>query len=187
LFNVPDPPNFGALKITMQQFYRPCGDSTQKRGVLSDVILPSLTSQMDVGEADLDYAIEFDRVQASRHDRYDQYDKSMLESLRRNSNVRVAASEDFQRLQRNIERFNEQKARKFVTLNRDEFMRQRAEVDAEKEEEKEFEEQMDYGDRPVFERDFYNNEVLAVAIDYVRLLQDGKFVHVPQAAADGSR
>ncbi|HEY6563659.1 MAG TPA: S41 family peptidase, partial [Pirellulaceae bacterium] len=80
LFNVPDPPNFGALKITMQQFYRPCGDSTQKRGVLSDVILPSLTSQMDVGEADLDYAIEFERVQASRHDRYDQYDKSMLES-----------------------------------------------------------------------------------------------------------
>ena len=37
LFRVPDPPNLGALKITMQQFYRPNGDSTQKRGVLADV------------------------------------------------------------------------------------------------------------------------------------------------------
>ena len=33
LFRIPNPPNLGALKITMQQFYRPNGDSTQKRGV----------------------------------------------------------------------------------------------------------------------------------------------------------
>ena len=34
--------SLGALKITMQQFYRPDGDSTQRRGVLADVELPSL-------------------------------------------------------------------------------------------------------------------------------------------------
>ena len=47
----------------MQQFYRPNGDSTQKRGVLSDVELPSLTTHLDVGEADLDYPVEFDKVE----------------------------------------------------------------------------------------------------------------------------
>ena len=62
LFRVPNAPQLGALKITMQQFYRPNGDSTQNRGVLADVELPSLTKQLDVGEADLDYALEFDRV-----------------------------------------------------------------------------------------------------------------------------
>ena len=51
LFRIANPPDLGALKITMQQFYRPNGDSTQKRGVLADVVLPSLTDHMDVGEA----------------------------------------------------------------------------------------------------------------------------------------
>ena len=46
----------------MQQFYRPDGESTQKRGVVSDVELPSLTTHLDVGEADLDYPVEFDKV-----------------------------------------------------------------------------------------------------------------------------
>ena len=45
---IPHRPNLGALKITMQQFYRPDGDSTQKRGVLADIELPSLTTHMDV-------------------------------------------------------------------------------------------------------------------------------------------
>ncbi len=34
---LPNAPQLGALKITMQQFYRPDGDSTQNRGVLADV------------------------------------------------------------------------------------------------------------------------------------------------------
>ncbi len=34
------PPQLGALKITTAQFYRPAGDSTQKRGVLADIVLP---------------------------------------------------------------------------------------------------------------------------------------------------
>ena len=36
-------PDTGALKLTIQQFYRPGGDSTQNRGVVSDIELPSLT------------------------------------------------------------------------------------------------------------------------------------------------
>ena len=56
LFRIRDVPNMGALKLTIQQFYRPGGDSTQNRGVVSDVELPSLTTQLDVGEKDLDYA-----------------------------------------------------------------------------------------------------------------------------------
>ncbi|MCA9164966.1 MAG: PDZ domain-containing protein, partial [Planctomycetales bacterium] len=48
VFGLRSAPNLGALKITMQQFYRPNGDSTQKRGVLADVVLPSLTNEMPV-------------------------------------------------------------------------------------------------------------------------------------------
>ena len=56
-FNINNPPNLGALKITMQQFYRPGGDSTQQRGVYSDIILPSITDHMKVSESDLDYPV----------------------------------------------------------------------------------------------------------------------------------
>ena len=44
LFHLPNAPKMGALKITFQQFYRPGGDSTQKRGVVSDVELPLISS-----------------------------------------------------------------------------------------------------------------------------------------------
>ena len=45
-----NPPNYGALKMTIQQFYRPGGDSTQNLGVVSDVELPSQTRHCRVGE-----------------------------------------------------------------------------------------------------------------------------------------
>jgi carboxyl-terminal processing protease len=179
LFNVPDPPNYGALKVTMQQFYRPNGDSTQKRGVLSDVELPSITSHMDVGEADLPFAIEFDRIRLAQHASYERVTGDLVEELRSLSKQRVAAVPDFQKLVRNIERYRQQKDRKFVTLNAEEFAKERAELDAEREDEKEIEKQMDFTERPVFERNFYNDEVLALAIDYIRLLESRKLVNAP--------
>ena len=115
----PNPPNWGALKITMQQFYRPSGESTQKRGVLSDIVLPSITSQMDVGEADLDYALDFDQVRStlSDKDKYNMVDANVLAMLRERSASRRNESADFQKLGDNIRRYREHKERKSVTLN----------------------------------------------------------------------
>ncbi len=105
LFRAPNPPNLGALKITMQQFYRPNGESTQKRGVLADVVLPSLTDQMDVGESDLDYAVPFDRVAAAKFSKYNMTPPDVLSRLKAKSLARVNASEDFQKLAKNIEQY----------------------------------------------------------------------------------
>jgi carboxyl-terminal processing protease len=57
LFSIANPPNEGAIKITVQQFFRPSGDSTQQRGVLADIQLPALTDYMPVGEADLENSL----------------------------------------------------------------------------------------------------------------------------------
>ena len=65
LFRIANPPDLGSLKLTVQQFYRPSGDSTQQRGVLADIVLPSLTDHYDVSEADLDYPVAFDKVPAA--------------------------------------------------------------------------------------------------------------------------
>ena len=169
LFKFSNPPNYGALKTTIQQFYRPSGDSTQSRGVLSHIELPWLTSYLDVGESDLDYAMEFDRVEPRSHDHYGKTDNGVLDVVRRRSQERCAESEDFAKVRRNISRYVERKNRKTITLNREKFLAERAELNADKEEEKTFEQQND-PDRPVFEDNFYNTEVLAIALDYLNLL-----------------
>jgi len=176
LFRIPNPPNLGALKITMQQFYRPNGDSTQRRGVLADVTLPSITDHMDVGEADLDYAIEFGTVPAARYPRYNMVAPEITQVVKSRSEARVRESEDFTKLVKNIERYKAQKEKKKVTLNETKFFAERAELDAEKEEEKQLEEQVQPDDE-VVKRDFYFNEVLAITSDYFRLLQSNRLAH----------
>ena len=52
----------GALKLTISKFYRVNGDSTQTKGVTSDVVLPSLLNVREIGEDSLDNALEFDRI-----------------------------------------------------------------------------------------------------------------------------
>lgn len=173
LFRIGNPPNLGALKITMQQFYRPNGDSTQKRGVLADVILPSLTDHMDVSEADLDYAMAFDQVPAARFKRVDYLNKDVVEELKANSAARRAKSEDFSKLLKNIDRYVEQKAKKKITLNEEKYFAQRSELDAEKEEEKQFEEQNN-GSGEIVKKDYYFKEILAITLDYAKQLKDRK-------------
>jgi carboxyl-terminal processing protease len=171
LFRMPNAPKMGALKITMQQFYRPNGDSTQKRGVLADVELPSLTTHLDVGEADLDYPIAFDKVEPMNFERCGMVSADVVTQLRQLSAKRCAASEKFQRVERNIARYKEQKAKKTVTLNDAKFMKERAELNADKEEEKSIEKLIETNE---IERDFYLDEAMAVTADYMNLRQVAK-------------
>ncbi len=173
LFRIPNPPNLGALKITMQQFYRPNGDSTQKRGVLADIRLPSITDHMDVSEADLDYALEFDQVKPAKYGVYNLADPKITQSLAAASQARISQAEEFKKLLRRIDRYKEQKAKKRVTLKEQEFFAERAELDAEKEDEKQLEDQAVASDE-VVKRDYYMNEVLAIAADYARLLEQNR-------------
>lgn len=173
MFRIANPPNLGALKLTMQQFYRPNGDSTQKRGVLADVSLPSITDHMDVSEGDLDYALDFDKVPAAQFNKYDKVAPALLVELKNLSQGRLQKSEDFTKLEKNIVRYTEQKTKKEVPLNEEKFLARRAELDSEKEEEKTFEENGGKKDE-VVKRDFYFNEALEITLDYVRLLNKEK-------------
>ncbi len=173
LFRIPNPPNFGALKITMQQFYRPSGDSTQKRGVLADVVLPSVTTHMDVGEADLDYALDFDRVPAAKYEPLSMVTPDVVVALRARSAARREQSEGFQKLLKRIDRYKEQKLRNAVPLNEEKFFADRGDLDAEKEEQRQFEEQQN-GDGESIHRDYYLDEVIAMSLDYYNVMNGGK-------------
>jgi carboxyl-terminal processing protease len=175
LFRIPNAPKLGALKITMQQFYRPNGFSTQNRGVLSDIELPSITSHLDVGESDLDFAMKFDQVQAVPFQKTQRIDPVMVAQLRQRSEQRRAATEDFQKLEQRIAKYKAQKERKSISLQEEKFFAEREAL--EDEEEKLREGLVDDGgdeDDPIFERNYYNNETLDITLDYVKLLSGGR-------------
>jgi carboxyl-terminal processing protease len=168
-FRLPD--SMGALKITMQQFYRPDGDSTQQRGVLADVELPSITTYLDVGESDLEYSLPFDKVAPTDYKRFNDVDPTICQQLRRCSEERVAHTEKFQKVVRNIVRYKEQKAKKYITLNEAKFIKERSELNADKEEEKAIDDLLlDSG----VKRDYYLDEAMAITADYLNLEQLAK-------------
>jgi len=173
IFRIPNAPKLGALKITIQQFYRPSGDSTQARGVLADVELPSLTTHLDAGEADLDHALKFDRVQAAEFESYKMLNPNMVATLKKRSSQRRSQSEDFQKVKKKIQEYLKRKERKWISVNEQEYMAEKKKLDAEKEEEEELE-QLNDPNRPVIEKDFYYNEIVEISRDYVNMLDADK-------------
>jgi len=165
----------GALKLTINQFYRVNGDSTQNRGVESDVVIPSLIDHMDLGESYLDNALAFDHVDAARHPMLPMVSPQIVMALRDNSQRRVAADPKFQQTQKDIERYLARKNRKSVSLNEEALRSEREEDKAAKEVEKEEEEHETKADTaPVFAKTEYNDEILRIAEDYTSLLKSQK-------------
>lgn len=159
----------GALKLTIQQFYLPDGKSTQRQGVMSDIILPAITASFDNSESDLDYALPNDQVRRARHNDYNLVDSTVLATLRDKSVARIRKSDGFDRLLKRIDLFKAQKEQDYVSLNRDDFLKRRAELDAQREEEEQLlEAQMPKKD--VFRMDYYNKEILNIAKDYVEVV-----------------
>jgi carboxyl-terminal processing protease len=167
------PQKLGALKLTIQQFYRVNGDSTQARGVLSDVVLPTLTEVVSGGETEQDYALAFDKVKPIDHENLALVTPELKALLQKRSAERVKASKDFAKLTRDIESFKERKARKKVTLNEKELRDQLKSEDAEKLDQKVNE--LSPSDTPSggdaaykFKRNFMNDEVLQVLEDFIQ-------------------
>jgi len=60
----------GQIKFTQAKFYRVSGASTQHKGVIPDITLPSLDDPLKVGESTQDHALQWDQVKAVDHKTY---------------------------------------------------------------------------------------------------------------------
>lgn len=160
-------PNLGALKVTIQKFYRPSGASTQNRGVASDIELPSLTTHIGMSEEELDYALAYDTVEPAPFDAVNLVNDKVLAQLRTRSQARLSASEDFAELQKDIARYLQLKKRTEITLNREKYLAQRKEFDAEEEEKKVAEDLAGSDEETQIQRDFYLDETMMIAVDLI--------------------
>jgi len=159
----------GALKLTIQQFYLPDGRSTQLEGVAADVILPSMTAEMDLSESDLEYALPMDSVRPQPHKDYTMVNSAMKSKLQQESTERVTKSPEFEKLLSRIEAYRKQKSEKTIPLKESEYMARRKELSSEKEEQEQLEAKAERD--KTYVNNFYNEEVLSVAIDYIKALQ----------------
>lgn len=113
----------GALKITIQKFYRINGSSTQYKGVTPDIILPDQFSHLESGEKFLDYSIPWGEVKAVKYDKWKQpYD---IKKLRLSSQERVKKNEKFKHLLESINWYKEQKEKTKRSLVAEDFEKDR--------------------------------------------------------------
>lgn len=106
----------GSLKLTIQKFYRISGGSTQRKGVIPDIILPTIYDALEKGEASLDYALEYDQI--DKLDYRPTLDQQLpLQRLSALSMPRVSSDRDFQYLNEDIARVKEQMDKNEISLN----------------------------------------------------------------------
>jgi carboxyl-terminal processing protease len=109
--------NPGAVKLTIQKFYRVSGGSTQNRGVIPDVRLPSIEDYMDIAESELKNAMPYDDIPPASYQATGSVTPLKLRDLARFSAERVAVDPEFIYTRDDIERFKKQKEEKTISLN----------------------------------------------------------------------
>ena len=78
--------DLGALKMTIQKFYRVNGGSNQLKGVISDVAMPSRYTYMDIGERDEENPLQWDQIQKANYkpwNKYANFDEVVNDSKKR--------------------------------------------------------------------------------------------------------
>lgn len=84
----------GQLKLTIAKFYRVNGSSTQHRGVIPDIALPSAFDPKEVGESAQEYALPWDEIKPVQYPANHRL-ASLLPELERRHQKRIAANPAF--------------------------------------------------------------------------------------------
>ncbi len=106
----------GQLTLTIGKYYRVTGESTQHRGVLPDIELPSMVDTATVGESTRDTALPWDRIQPARFRAQASLDREIAE-LRAHQQSRAVGDPEWNYLLSDIAAVKEIAAQKSVSLN----------------------------------------------------------------------
>ena len=122
----PDDEGLGQLTLTIGKYYRVTGESTQHRGVIPDITLPSHIDAEVVGESVRESALPWDTIRTTKFRPGEPLD-STISSLTASHNQRSQADPDFQYLVEGIRDIEGVRAKKAVSLNIDKRMQEREE------------------------------------------------------------
>jgi len=175
IFQLPE--GYGALKVTIAQFYRVSGWSTQNRGVETSLVLPSLYNARDIGESTLDNALPWRSIDQVSY-RVNGNLKKVLPKLKQLSENRIANSEFFQKVKEDVQEYlTTIKPLKYTSILKmqEDDLRRKTQRDQELESASEKADEDNSDDTEIEEEkkeiqlDEYMKESLGILSDYIKL------------------
>lgn len=119
-----DKPKFGELKMTVAQFFRINGGTTQLRGVVPDVSLPSFLDAESFGESSYENALPWSQIKSANYKPAGNL-AGIIPALKINHDVRVSKDKDFQYLVKDIADVNAERKKNSISLNYADRQKQR--------------------------------------------------------------
>lgn len=111
-----DQPKFGELKMTVAQFFRINGGTTQMKGVTPDISLPSMTNVEDFGESSYDNALPWTQIKPADYSAAANM-KDIIPLLATKHDARIAKDKDFKFLQEDIAEAKALNSKNQISLN----------------------------------------------------------------------
>ena len=116
--------DLGAIKMTIQKFYRVNGGSTQIEGVYSDIAMPNKYSYMKFGERDLTGALIWDKVPQAKYTKTNSYEN--FSDVINKSKNRIALDEQFKLINEYAKWLKENQEDTSYSLNFKDFSKESA-------------------------------------------------------------
>jgi carboxyl-terminal processing protease len=116
--------DLGAIKMTIQKFYRVNGGSTQIEGVYSDIAMPNKYSYMKFGERDLTGALIWDKVPQANYTKTNSYEN--FSDVINKSKNRIALDEKFKLINEYAKWLKENQEDTSYSLNFKDFSKESA-------------------------------------------------------------
>ena len=122
---------FGQVKLTIAQFFRVEGGTTQHAGVVPDLQFPVSLDATEYGESTYDNALPASRIQRAPHANLGKF-SALTPQLVANHEARVAKDREFQWWAEDVARFRDDRERKSISLNEDVRRAERDRLEAER-------------------------------------------------------
>lgn len=88
--------DFGSLKLTIQKFYRITGESTQRKGIESDIKMKDFYTYAEIGERYDDYALPWDKIPAAPYQAVNYFS---VQALQKGIEARLQNNKNYQLIQ----------------------------------------------------------------------------------------
>lgn len=122
---------FGQVKLTIAQFFRVSGSSTQHKGVVPDLAFPASVDASEFGESTYDNALPWTRIAAVPHTQYGNF-APIVPRLETMHATRIRADREFQWWEEDVQQFRTEAAKKYVSLNEAERRTERDKQEAQR-------------------------------------------------------
>ena len=168
----------GSIRVTVGLFFIPNGFSTQLKGVTSDIRFPSIFSNDEIGEKNLDYVLPEKKIPSfisgsayttKNGEKWTPVTDQLISFLKKNSLKRIKENKKFQEIKKDLLEIESKKRKGYITTIAQIFDQAKKEEDEKENQEEEEEDSVEeavmrkkYMERPDVQ------EAVSVAIDQVK-------------------